>query len=69
MLRIQGGGFVHAVHLNLTAGEMIVDDLGRVVGDTHSVPCVTGEGVNGAGASGKHKKSLMHKIFYTLVQK
>lgn len=46
-----------------------MDDLGRVVGDTHSVPCVTGEGVNGAGASGKHKKSLMHKISYTLVQK
>lgn len=35
-----------------------MDDLGRVVGDTHSVPCVTGEGVNGAGASGKHKKKV-----------
>ena len=54
-LRIRGGGVLHAVHLNLTAEEMVVDDLGRVVGDTHSIPCVMGEGVNGAGASGKYQ--------------
>lgn len=57
-MRIYGGGFVYAVYFNLIVGEMIVDDLGRVVGDIYFVFCVTGEGVNGVGVLGKYEKRL-----------
>ena len=45
---------MHAVHINLTANTMVVDDLGRVTGDLHEISCVQGDGVaSTADASGK----------------
>ena len=44
---------MHAVHLNVTANTMVVDDLGLVIGDLHKNPCVQGDGVTSTkGASG-----------------
>ena len=52
-LNVKGGGILHAVHLDITADKMKVDDLGQVIGDTHSVTCSSGEGIVGSnGASG-----------------
>lgn len=52
LLRVKGGGHLHEISLNLTATDFTIDDLGRVVGDTHTIACTTGEGVNGNGGSG-----------------
>ena len=50
---MQGEGHVHAVQVNITAETLIVDDLGQIVGDLHSVSCVVGDGFSSAsGASG-----------------
>ncbi|KAK3576661.1 hypothetical protein CHS0354_004945 [Potamilus streckersoni] len=51
-IRVRGGGHVHAVHININSATLIVDDLGRIVGDFHSIPCITGDGYSGSGASG-----------------
>ena len=59
MLRIQGGGHLHEIGMTINANKLIVDDLGRLVGDTHSIPCVLdeGDGLEGGtvntGSSGK----------------
>jgi hypothetical protein len=50
---VQGEGHVHAVQVNITAETLIVDDLGQIIGDLHSVSCVVGDGFSsGSGASG-----------------
>ena len=52
-LEVKGHGHIHAVHINLTANTMVVDDLGLVIGDRHDISCVQGDGVTSAsGASG-----------------
>ena len=44
----------------INADTLIVDDLGRLVADVHSIPCdpVDGEGKNGAGDYGGSGKFL-----------
>lgn len=49
---IKGGGHAHAVHVNITASTLTVDDLGRIVGDVHNILCAEGTGFDGVGASG-----------------
>ena len=51
-MHIEGLGHVHATHVHIEAGTLIVDDLGRLVGDEHDIPCTTGQGTDGQGASG-----------------
>ncbi|WAR26294.1 hypothetical protein MAR_011998 [Mya arenaria] len=51
-MRVAGGGIVHAVHVNIGAQQLIVDDLGEIIGDFHSVSCSTGNGVTGTSGSG-----------------
>ena len=52
-IRVQGGGIIHAIHVVIESDNLIVDDLGRVVGDIHDLPCDTGNGIDGTTASGK----------------
>lgn len=57
---MQGEGHVHAVQVNITAETLIVDDLGQIVGDLHSVSCVVGDGFSsGSGASGIKNWNLL----------
>lgn len=55
-LNIHGGGIIHAVQLNISVGNLTIDDLGVMAGDFHTVPCSEGNGQGGSGASGKEKK-------------
>ena len=51
---MQGEGHVHAVQVNITAETLIVDDLGRIIGDLHDITCSKGNGFNANdGASGR----------------
>lgn len=51
---MQGGGHVHAVHVDITADTLIVDDLGKIIGDIHNAACSKGDGYSSStGASGK----------------
>ena len=50
---VHGLGRVHAIHLNITAAELTVDDLGQIIGDYHNISCSIGEGFDGYGPSGK----------------
>lgn len=52
-LRVQGGGLVHATHVNIHAHTLIVDDLGEIIGDLHSVTCSQGAGFDGSSGSGR----------------
>lgn len=53
-MRVKGVGSVHAVKINIEAGNLVIDDLGEVIGDVHSIGCTTGNGAdNSYGASGK----------------
>ncbi|WAR25690.1 hypothetical protein MAR_011394 [Mya arenaria] len=52
-LNIQGGGIVHAIHVNIEAQQLIVDDLGEIIGDFHNITCSVGEGVQGTAGSGR----------------
>lgn len=54
-MRVKGGGKVHSFLVNIEAGDLIVDDLGEITGDLHSVTCATGRtGYNNHyGGSGK----------------
>ena len=53
-MKVQGGGLVHAVHMNIEASMLVVDDLGIIRGDTHGMTCTTGQGYGGSsGASGQ----------------
>ena len=55
-LWVQGGGHVHAVHVDMEAKDLIVDDLGLIVGDIHDAPCTTGNGFSStSGGSGNVK--------------
>ena len=52
-MEIKGHGRMHAVHIEVTANTMVVDDLGSVIGDLHNNQCVQGDGVTSTkGASG-----------------
>jgi len=51
---VQGEGHVHAVQVNITAENLIVDDLGQIIGDLHDITCSKGNGFNANnGASGR----------------
>ncbi|KAL8581102.1 hypothetical protein ACOMHN_012752 [Nucella lapillus] len=50
-LNVHGGGTIHAVHLNLTVVNLVIDDLGTIIGDLHTIPCSGGQGHRGVGAS------------------
>ena len=50
---VRGKGLVHAVNVDIEAGTLVIDDLGIVRGDTHSITCTTGQGSpSSSGASG-----------------
>ena len=49
---MHGGGIIHAVHLNITVDNLVIDDLGTIVGDLHQIPCSEGQGHGGSGPSG-----------------
>ncbi|XP_076091252.1 uncharacterized protein LOC143063127 [Mytilus galloprovincialis] len=52
-LWVQGGGHVHAVHVDITADTLIVDDLGKIIGDIHNAACSKGDGYSSStGGSG-----------------
>ncbi|KAL5013117.1 hypothetical protein ScPMuIL_007387 [Solemya velum] len=53
-VHIYGEGLIHAMDVTITADNVIVDDLGHLVGDLHSVACEAdiGSGNSGNGASG-----------------
>ena len=59
-IRVQGGGIIHAIHVVIESDNLVVDDLGRVVGDIHDLPCETGNGVDGTTASGKTSLNFLH---------
>ncbi|XP_070535282.1 uncharacterized protein [Ptychodera flava] len=48
---IKGGGHVHTVNLEVNADTLIIDDLGRLVADYHSIPCNVSEGAGKTGTS------------------
>lgn len=53
MLRVNGGGIVHATTVNIEAESLIVDDLGEIIGDLHNVACSSVySGVGGSSGSG-----------------
>ncbi|KAH3816394.1 hypothetical protein DPMN_117910 [Dreissena polymorpha] len=51
-LRVQGGGRIHAVHVDIRAQQLTVDDLGEIIGDLHTIACTTGSGIAGSSGSG-----------------
>ena len=64
-LWVQGEGHVHAVHVNITAENVVVDDLGHIIGDHHGIACTIGDGfdsVNGASGRVIWKFSCLFKI-------
>ena len=36
-IRVQGCGIIHAIHVVIESDNLVVDDLGRVVGDIHDL--------------------------------
>jgi len=46
---VKGLGHLHALHINITAGTLIVDDLGHVTGDVNDDPCPVGDGIDSTG--------------------
>ena len=52
-LRVQGGGIIHAIHVDIQSTNLIVDDLGEIIGDYHELTCTSGNGVAGTTGSGK----------------
>lgn len=49
---MQGGGLVHSTHVNIEAETLIVDDLGVIKGDLHTITCSQGSGYDGTVGSG-----------------
>ena len=52
-LRVQGGGIIHSTSVNIEAETLIVDDLGEIIGDLHSITCTEGAGNGGSSGSGQ----------------
>ena len=52
-LRVKGGGKIHAIHVDIQSTNLIVDDLGEIIGDYHDLTCTSGNGVAGTTGSGK----------------
>lgn len=53
MIRVKGGGVIHAVHVNIETENLIVDDLGEIIGDLHSITCDSSfSGTDGAAGTG-----------------
>ena len=51
-IRVQGGGIIHAIHVDIQPVNLIVDDLGEIIGDYHERSCSVGNGVAGSTGSG-----------------
>ena len=49
---MQGGGIIHAIYVDIQPTNLIVDDLGEIIGDIHELTCDTGNGVAGSTGSG-----------------
>ena len=49
---MQGGGIIHAIHVDIQSTNLRVDDLGEIIGDYHTLACDTGNGVAGSTGSG-----------------
>ena len=56
-IRVQGGGIIHAIHVDIQSTNLIVDDLGEIIGDYHELTCTAGNGVAGSTGSGKTKQT------------
>ncbi|KAL4226615.1 hypothetical protein ACF0H5_014598 [Mactra antiquata] len=58
-VRVKGGGSIHSAHVSITSNYLIVDDVGEIIGDVHSIPCeaeysgVDGTIGTGAGHGGR----------------
>lgn len=63
-VHVYGQGHVHAVDVTITARNLIVDDLGELVGDLHSIAC---EGGIGSGSSGNGASGLLFTIVYCVI--
>lgn len=62
MIRVKGGGVIHAVHVNIETEDLIVDDLGEIIGDLHSITCGSSfSGTDGAAGTG-NDISLWHTL-------
>ena len=55
---MKGGGKIHAIHVDIQSTNLIVDDLGEVIGDYHTLTCAVGNGIGGTTGSG------MENLFY-----
>ena len=52
-IQVQGGGKIHAIHVDIQSTNLRVDDLGEIIGDYHTLPCTTGNGIAGTTGSGR----------------
>ena len=50
---MQGGGKIHAIFVDIQPVNLIVDDLGEIIGDYHDLTCAVGNGFSGSTGSGK----------------
>ena len=63
---MQGGGIIHAIHVDIQSTNLIVDDLGEIIGDVHELTCTSGNGVAGTTGSGKPISILHLSPFFTV---
>ena len=68
-LRVQGGGKIHAIHVDIQSTNLIVDDLGEIIGDYHDLTCVSGNGVAGTTGSGKSNYIYSFRPYFNLKNK